>query len=120
MESANVIGAGIRVKGTVSGAGSLTIHGRVEGAVRVGGDVRVAPSALVAATVDGAEVLVAGKVRGPVTATKAVTLASGADVEGDITAARVGIDPQARFVGHLKMELDLPRGLGGARGGARW
>ena len=127
MDSANVIGPGIRVMGTISGRGSLTIAGDVGGQVVIGGELIVAPGGAAEASLRAARVLVAGRVRGPLDASELVALQEGADVEGDITAARVDIHERARLKGRLHMQLDLPRGVrvaatrgpGGAQGVAR-
>ena len=110
-----VISEGLGIDGTVSGVGSLTVEGQVRGSVDIDGDVTVVSGAQIEASVDAVDVAVSGEVRGPITATRSVTIEAGADVQGTVSAPRISIDPQARVVGAVKMELDLPRGTGSRR-----
>lgn len=118
MEPANLISEGTRVEGRISGDGPLTIAGEVEGSVVVSGGLAVARGAQLGADLEAATITVSGTVRGAIKASREVSLDATADVEGPIEAGRVRIAPEARFVGALKMPLDLPRGVGAGR--ERW
>jgi cytoskeletal protein CcmA (bactofilin family) len=116
LDTATVIGEGVRIDGTVGGSGSLTVAGRVRGAVRIEGTVDVTPTGQVEASLEARDVTIAGTVRGPVSGRAGVVLTASALVEGDVAAPRVEIAPEARLRGRLNMTLDLPRGLGAAAG----
>ncbi|MCB9729536.1 MAG: polymer-forming cytoskeletal protein [Deltaproteobacteria bacterium] len=114
-ETGNVVGAGARVKGRITGPGSLTVDGAVEGEVRLEGDLVVNPSGRVAAPVSGANVSVWGTIQGSISAARTVTVGPGAVVEGDLTAPSITIHPDARLTGRVHMELDLPKGASRGR-----
>ncbi|MEZ4268094.1 MAG: polymer-forming cytoskeletal protein [Myxococcota bacterium] len=109
-ETGNVVGAGSRVKGRVTGTGSLSVDGAVDGEIRLEGDVVVNPSGRVAAPVSGANISVWGALTGNATASRTLTVGPGAIVEGDLTAPTITIHPDARLTGRVHMELDLPKG----------
>ena len=108
----NVIGAGIRVEGSVSGTGELDIEGDVSGSVELLGDLSVHQGAEVHGTVSATSVAVAGTIRGPVTAASRVSIGTTGVIEGDISAPEITVDPKARVTGRFEMPIDLPRGLG--------
>jgi cytoskeletal protein CcmA (bactofilin family) len=101
MSDVTVIGRGANIVGTVSGAVDLTVHGRIEGAVSVEGDVTIEAEGLVAAGVSGRRVVVRGAVKGDVTAEDAIRLEEGARVVGDLRAPRVAITRGALIRGHV-------------------
>ena len=73
-----VLGAGLTFKGEVSGEGDLFIAGSFEGEINVTGTVRVADEAEVEANISAAVIMIAGAVRGNVSAgTHVEMLASG-------------------------------------------
>ena len=117
-----VISEGVRVVGTVGGEGQLRIDGEVQGEVKLGSsELVIARSAVVSASVEAADVLVQGKVTGPIQAAKRVTLASGSQTTGEVTCDEVVIDPEAKLSGRLVMHIDLPRGVAlSRRRGSAW
>lgn len=108
----NVIGAGIRVEGSISGTGELDIEGNVSGSVELHGDLNVHPGAEVQGTVSATSVVVTGTIRGPVSAQARVSVGATGAIEGDISAPEITVDPKARVTGRFEMPIDLPRGLG--------
>ena len=97
-----VIGRGTRVRGRVSGAVSLEIHGHVEGDVTVDGDVTIDAHGTVGANVSGRRVVIRGAVKGDVTGVDAVVLEDGARVVGDLRAPRIGVGPGALVRGFVE------------------
>jgi cytoskeletal protein CcmA (bactofilin family) len=102
MADVTVIGRGANVVGTVSGAVDLTVHGRIEGAVAVDGDVTIEADGLVAASVSGHHVVVRGAVKGDVTGEEAIRLEEGARVAGDLRAPRIAITRGALVRGYVQ------------------
>ncbi len=108
----NVIGAGIRVEGSVQGSGDLDIEGTVSGSVELRGDLDVHVGAEIDGTVSATSLEVAGTIRGPVTAESRVSISASGVIEGDVSAPEISVDPKARVTGRFDMPIDLPRGLG--------
>ena len=73
-----VIGRGTRVRGRVTGAAIVEMHGHVEGEVAVSGDVLVDGDGAVAADIRARRIVVRGAVNGDLTADEAILLEDGA------------------------------------------
>ena len=99
-----VIAGGNRVKGTISGSGDVHVEGRLEGEVDGTGRVRVATQGTVTGTVNARTVVVAGTIRGDITAVEDIQLEASATVEGNISAPRIRISEGATFDGKISMK----------------
>ena len=97
-----VIGRGTRIRGRVSGAVDLEVHGHVDGEIAVSGDVTVDAQGLVGANVSGRRLVVRGAVKGDLTGEDAVVLEEGARVLGDVRAPRVSIAVGALVRGYVQ------------------
>ncbi len=96
------LGTGDSLEGKLTYAGHLSVQGRVEGELRIGGNVDVASGATVRALVEGTSVTVRGDVDGPVTAREKVLLGKSAKLNGDVTAKRLQIEDGASLNGHVR------------------
>ncbi|HEX3597475.1 MAG TPA: polymer-forming cytoskeletal protein [Polyangiaceae bacterium] len=114
MAEGSVIGQGTVVRGNVRGDGSLEIYGRVDGDVLVTGDVTLGDQASVRGDISGARITIGGTVVGELRGSEAVLLERTAQVTGDITAPRVGIEEGARARGALRTEEPAAQSTGRA------
>jgi cytoskeletal protein CcmA (bactofilin family) len=103
-DEASLIGRSTQVRGHLRGSGDLEIQGRVEGDVQTDGDVVVADTGEVFGDVSGAAIRIEGTVAGAVTGTESVQLGSGARVQGDLRAPRVGIADGALYRGSVETD----------------
>lgn len=111
------IGRTTRVHGRVSGEGDLVVEGRVEGDVRLRGDLTVAEGgAVIADVIEAHAVRLDGNVEAQVEATGPVHLGGGARVRGDLKGSAIAIDDGADFAGRIDCEFELPPELGGSPG----
>jgi len=99
-----VIASGNRVEGTLTGSSDIQIDGELHGEINASGVVRVAGPGRVEGTVSGRVVVVAGAVRGDITAAETAELESSAKVTGNITAPRIRIADGASFDGQVLMK----------------
>ena len=97
-----VISRSSHVRGRVSGAANLEIHGRVDGEVDVTGELVVDTHALVAANLTARRLIIRGAVKGDLTAAEGVVLEDGARVVGDVRAPRISIAPGALLRGYVQ------------------
>jgi cytoskeletal protein CcmA (bactofilin family) len=97
-----VIGPGVSVKGELRGEGALTLLGQFEGEVVLNGAVRVGSEARVDANITASEIVIAGAVRGNLSA-----------------AGRVEILPSGSLTGSLKSG-SLSAGTGSTVKGEVW
>jgi len=96
------LGNGDSLEGKLTYAGSINVQGRVEGELRIGGNVEVATGATVKALVDASSVTLRGDVEGPVTAREKVLLGRSGKLNGDITAKRLQIEDGESLNGHVR------------------
>lgn len=95
------IGRGVVVRGTIRGEGDLTIEGRVEGLLDIGGEVEITETARLRSPVSGERVIVRGAVAGDIRARESIVLEEGARVVGDLGAPSVGIRPGGLLRGYV-------------------
>ena len=98
------IGAGIAIKGRVSGDSGLIVAGRIEGEVSLSGAVVVDAGGEVIADVSASEVTVRGVLTGNISATVRVVIESGGQVTGDIRTRRLAVAEGAVVRGTIDME----------------
>lgn len=82
---------------------NLRINGKFEGNLNTKGNLIIGDAAEVNAEIIGENIVIAGKVRGKIKATRMLALSSTADVFGDIETPKVAIEEGASFNGKCKM-----------------
>jgi cytoskeletal protein CcmA (bactofilin family) len=98
------IGPKISIKGELIGNEDLTVHGRVEGTIRLQGHhLTIGPEAKVNASIQAKSVKIDGTVEGKVSAAERVDLSHSGALTGDIEAPRISISEGARFRGTVDM-----------------
>ncbi len=108
-----IIATGTTVAGDLISDGIVKIEGTVEGSIRAGTQLLIAPGAQIRGDVFALEVIVGGDIRGGVHADERVEIQSGAVVDGDIHTQRIHIVDGGRVNGHIVMEPEgANRGLG--------
>lgn len=95
--SPTYIGADTRIEGSVITEGGVRVAGTVHGLVSAQVCI-VEPGGSVEGEIDGDEIIVGGRVTGPLQA-RHVHLQDGASVAGDITSETIAVDSGARLSG---------------------
>jgi len=104
MQNGAHIGPSLVIKGEISAREPLSISGRVEGSIEVTGHiVTVQSGAHVGADITAAGIVVAGAVKGSLTAESRIQLRAGAEVEGDIVAPRIAVEDGAFVRGKVQV-----------------
>jgi cytoskeletal protein CcmA (bactofilin family) len=105
------IGPSLVITGEVSSQEDITIHGRVNGQIRMNkGALMVAPKGNVQATVHGASVTIHGSVTGDIAAADRIELTPTANVSGTLTTNNVLVQEGAIFNGVLDMDRAKVKG----------
>ena len=103
-EQGTTIGKDVRIRGELSGSEDIFIDGDVEGTISFpNSKFTVGPGGRVNANVIARDVIVAGRVNGHLRAAGRVELRQGAQVLGDITAARLSIEDSAVVKGKVEL-----------------
>jgi len=98
-----VIGANVKLVGTLQDASDIVIHGRIEGEVISSQGITVAETAYIKGPVSADVISVAGKIRGSVTATGRLEILPAGKVFGSVTSKDLSIKSGAIFIGKCTM-----------------
>jgi cytoskeletal protein CcmA (bactofilin family) len=104
-----IIAVGTTVVGDVASEGVVKVEGAVEGTVRAGTQLLVAPGAVIRGNVYAAEIVAGGEIHGGVNGEERVEIQAGAVIDGDIRTGRLHIADGGRVNGQVTME---PAGAG--------
>ena len=99
----STIATGLRLRGTVSGSGSLRIEGDFEGRIEIEGLCHVARSGRVVGPITAGDAIVEGEVEGRLAVKRRIELSASATVKGDIEAPTVAVAEGCLFDGNMNM-----------------
>ena len=98
-----VIGVGSSFRGTLMVSGTLRIDGDFDGDILNCERLEVGEHGSIRADVEVKEAVVFGRVVGSIRALGGIELRSGAQMDGDVSAVTVGIEPGVHFTGRCTM-----------------
>lgn len=102
--SAASIGKSVQIQGEVRGSEDLVVDGTVQGTITLSESrLTIGPNAHVQADVSARDVIILGKLVGNVNAGGRVELRAGANLKGDIRAARLSIEENALLTGKVEL-----------------
>jgi len=101
--SATLISSGTTLKGDVKSENDLRIDGTIQGNVYSSSKIIIGPSGFVEGNIEGANADITGKVTGNITVKELLQLRSESNVNGNISATKLQIDPTAMFNGKCQM-----------------
>jgi cytoskeletal protein CcmA (bactofilin family) len=98
------IGKSVQIRGEVKGSEDLLVDGLVEGTITLTESrLTIGPNAKVQANVSARDVVILGTLKGDIHASGRVELRAGANVVGDVKAARLSIEENAFFSGKVDL-----------------
>lgn len=98
------IGAGLKIRGELSGSSDLYIDGEAQGKITLlDSRVTVGPNGRVQADIEAREIIIEGSVQGNLKAREHVRLGSSSNVQGSVLTPRIGIDDGAKLRGKVEM-----------------
>jgi cytoskeletal protein CcmA (bactofilin family) len=103
-----VIPRGTRVDGLIETPDDLTVEGRVDGRIQVGGTLTVASGATCRAQVRARNARIAGEVIGDVICSAAIAVSAGGRVVGDLRAPEIDVDAAAEVDGRVDLLPPAP------------
>ena len=102
-----VIGRSIQIEGAVRGNEDLRIEGDVSGTVELkDSSLTIGKEGKVKADVYAKSIIVDGTTEGDLYATERIIVHINAQVRGNITAPKVGVEEGARFKGSIEMDKE--------------
>jgi cytoskeletal protein CcmA (bactofilin family) len=103
-----VLGSGLALRGEISGEGDFHIYGRFEGEIDVSGRVTVSEAAQVDANINAASILIAGKVRGNLSATTRLDILPTGVLTGTLKAGSFSAAEGSSVKGEIWLERAEP------------
>jgi len=99
------LGAGLQIKGHITGTEDLQIDGKVDGPISLNGhELTVGSTAQLNSEIHAGEVIVYGKVVGNLRARGRVDIKKDGSIVGDISSARISIEDGAHFKGRIEID----------------
>ena len=102
-QSINIISEGTKIKGDVISAGDIRIDGELTGNIKTKGKLVVGPNGKIAGEVDCNNIEVSGLIKGKINATELLNMKSTSQIEGDIVAGKLSVEPGSLFTGSCTM-----------------
>ncbi|HEV2464955.1 MAG TPA: polymer-forming cytoskeletal protein [Acidobacteriaceae bacterium] len=98
------IGKSVQIFGELKGSEDLVVDGTIEGTITLSGSrLTIGPNAHVKANVSARDVVILGTLNGDINASGRVELRAGANLKGDIHAARLSIEENAVLSGKVDL-----------------
>lgn len=101
--SATLISAGTVLKGDIISETDLRIDGTIKGNIKCSSKIIIGSTGFVEGNIEGAQADITGKVQGNITVKEILQLRGECNVTGNLTAAKLQIDPTATFNGQCQM-----------------
>lgn len=100
---ASIIAAGTTLKGDITSSGDIRIDGTLQGNIHCTAKVVIGSNGVVAGDIGGQQADIMGKVTGTIRAKELLQLKGGCQVNGNIHAGKLQIEPSANFNGQCHM-----------------
>jgi cytoskeletal protein CcmA (bactofilin family) len=101
--NATMIAEGTTLKGDLHSNHDLRIDGTIHGNVSSSAKIVIGPSGKIEGNMEGRNADISGKVNGNIQVSEILQLRAQCQVQGDITAETLQVDPSAVFNGKCKM-----------------
>ena len=105
----NYLANGVAIKGIIRFANDLVIDGHIDGEITGDGVLTIGSNAEVRGEIKTRSVIIHGQVHGNVTVEDRCELKGRAQLNGDLTAARLTMDEGATYVGKMEVVTDKNR-----------
>jgi len=101
--TATIIGSGVTFTGDINSTADIRIDGTVKGNIICSERVLVGAQGLIEGNIDCNQADVTGKIKGNIKAKEILNLRGNANLDGDIFAAKLEVEPTAVFNGRCAM-----------------
>lgn len=100
---ASIIAAGTSLKGDLTSNGDIRIDGTLQGNIHCTAKVVIGANGIVEGDIAGQQADIMGKVNGTVKVKELLQLKGGSNINGNIYASKLQIEPSANFNGQCHM-----------------
>lgn len=101
--ASNFLGKGTIIKGQIQSIGNIRVEGKVIGDIKTKAKLAMGDASFLEGNIQAQNADIAGVVKGKIEVVELLTLKSTAQVEGEIVASKLAVEPGATFNGTSKM-----------------
>jgi len=105
---ASIIAAGTTLKGDITSTGDIRIDGTLQGNIHCTAKVVIGSNGVVNGDISGQQADIMGKITGTIKVKELLQLKGGSQVNGNIHAGKLQIEPSANFNGQCHMTDTTP------------
>lgn len=105
---ASIIAAGTSLKGDINSNGDIRIDGTLQGNIHCTAKVVIGANGVVEGDIAGQQADIMGKVTGTIKVKELLQLKGGSNINGNIYASKLQIEPSANFNGQCHMNSSTP------------
>jgi len=105
---ASIIAAGTSLKGDITSNGDIRIDGTLHGNINCTAKVVIGANGIVEGDITGQQADIMGKVNGTIKVKELLQLKGGSNINGNIYASKLQIEPSANFNGQCHMNTNAP------------
>ena len=102
--SVNIISQATLIKGNINSNGDIRVDGVLLGDIHAKGRLVVGPNGKVEGEIKCRNIVVAGYIKGRISAMELLTMKSTAQIDGDIVVGKLSVEPGSLFTGNCLME----------------
>ncbi len=106
-ETTTIIGTGTTITGDIESKGDIRIDGVLVGNLHSGAKILIGPDGNVEGNLEGQFADILGKVNGKIKVQDLLQLRNNANINGDIYAGKLQIEPSVTFNGHCYMGANV-------------
>lgn len=99
----NIISEGTKIKGDIIASGDIRIDGELVGNISAKGRLVVGPNGRITGEIDCNNIEVSGFIKGKIKASELLNMKSTSQIEGDIIAGKLSVEPGSVFSGTCSM-----------------
>lgn len=107
-QSINIISEGTKIKGDIIASGDIRIDGELAGNISAKGRLVVGPNGRITGEIDCNNIEVSGFIKGKIKASELLNMKSTSQIEGDIIAGKLSVEPGSIFSGTCTMGGSTP------------
>jgi len=99
----NILGEGTVIKGDIIASGDIRIDGELNGNIEAKGRLVIGPKGRVEGKINCSNIEVSGYFKGKINVTGVLTMKASAQINGEIVAGKLSVEPGALFTGTCTM-----------------
>lgn len=107
-QAINIISEGTKIKGDIMASGDIRIDGELVGNISAKGRLVVGPNGRISGEIDCNNIEVSGYIKGKIKASELLNMKSTSQIEGDIVAGKLSVEPGSIFSGTCTMGGSSP------------